>query len=235
MPKPACPLILVLALASSTAAAAPAAQAADAAARPSRAKTVARAVSAMAKPHAEAAATTAADAAAGQKVVRALVNAIRYGKDQMAIDRLGLEHMSQMLLEDAWAGATPVQQHDFVEGLRTLLVRTSFPRGREMFAYLDALLFKGVTTQGEDLHLRSVVVVHRNLKKVELPLEWVLVRAGPAWQVVDIVSMGDSTAEGIRDEEVRPLRAQGGIEHVLAAMQERIHKLPAEADDKAAP
>jgi ABC-type transporter MlaC component len=175
------------------------------------------------------AAVTAADTQAAQKTVKALVNAIRYRKDALAAGKLGFEPMAKLLLQDAWQNATAAQRTDFVRGLTTLVTRTSFPKGREMFQYLDALLFESVAPVGDTLHVKSVVVVHRNLKKVEIPIEWVLGRAAAGFQVVDIISFNESIAEGIREEEVLPLLKDGGMPHVLEALQKRVAELPAEA------
>lgn len=165
------------------------------------------------------------DAAATQKTVRALVNAIRYSKDEMASKKLNLTAMARVLLGDSWATASAAQQHDIVATLTTLLSRTSFPKGRELFAYLDALLFEAAQQRGDRIFVKTVVVVHRNLKKVELPIEWVLTREQGTWQVVDIISMGESTAEGIRDEEVAPLLQEGGVQKLIDTMHERASKL----------
>ncbi len=175
-----------------------------------------------------------ADAAAAQKSVRALINAIRYNKDAVAAKHLNFDGMAKLLLADSYAAATSAQRQDFVSALGTLVTRTSFPKGRDLFGYLDALLFETATAQGDTLHVKSVVVVHRNLKKVELPIEWVLTRSGSGWQVVDIISMNESTAHGIREEEVLPLMQEGGLAKVLQAMHERTNALPQPESGKAA-
>ena len=163
-----------------------------------------------------------ADAAAAQKSVRALINAIRYNKDDLAAKRLNFDGMARLLLADSYAQASTAQRQDFVSSLGKLVAGTSFPKGRELFHYLDALLFEAATPQGDAMRVKSVVVVHRNLKKVELPIEWVLTRTAGQWQVVDIISMNESTAQGIREEEVLPLYKEGGLDKVLAAMHERL-------------
>jgi phospholipid transport system substrate-binding protein len=166
-----------------------------------------------------------ADAAAAQKSVRALINAIRYNKDDLAAKKLNFDGMARLLLADDYAQASTAQRQDFVASLGKLVTGTSFPKGRDLFHYLDALLFETATSQGDAMHVKSVVVVHRNLKKVELPIEWVLTRTAGQWQVVDIISMNESTAQGIREEEVLPLYKEGGLTQVLTAMHERLEQL----------
>ena len=184
---------------------------------------------ALAQAAAPPAAVNAADTQSAQKTVKALVNAIRYRKDALAAGKLGFEPMAKLLLQDAWQSATTAQRTEFVQGLTQLVTRTSFPKGREMFAYLDALLFESVTPVGDTLHVKSVVVVHRNLKKVEIPIEWVLGSTAKGHQVIDIISFNESIAQGIREEEVLPLLKAGGMPQVLKALQERVAELPAES------
>ena len=172
-----------------------------------------------------AAPASSAEAAAAQKSVRALINAIRYNKDESAAKRLNFDGMAKLLLADGYAQASAAQRQDFVASLGKLVTGTSFPKGRDLFGYLDALLFGTATPVGDAMHLKSVVVVHRNLKKVELPIEWVLTRTSGQWQVVDIVSMNESTAAAIREQEVLPLYKEGGLPKVLTAMHERIEQL----------
>lgn len=179
------------------------------------------------------AAPSAADAAAAQKSVRALINAIRYNKDAVAAKHLNFEGMARLLLLQDYDKASAAQRQQFVASLGTLVAKTSFPKGREMFHYLDALLFEAASQAGDTLQVGSVVVVHRNLKKVELPITWVLTRSQDVWQVVDIISMKESTAHGIREEEVLPLMQEGGMAKVLAAMQERLAQLPAATEAQA--
>lgn len=175
------------------------------------------------------AAASANDAAQAQKSVRALINAIRYNKDAVAAKHLNFDGMARLLLLTEYDKATPKDRAAFVSALGTLVTRTSFPKGREMFHYLDALLFESATQAGDKVQVGSVVVVHRNLKKVELPITWVLTRTDNLWQVVDIISMNESTAHGIREEEVLPLLQEGGLPKVLSAMQDRLAQLPPEA------
>ena len=68
-----------------------------------------------------------------------------------------------------------------------------------MFKYLDALLFDPARIEGTQAYVRSTVVIHRDLKKSEIVIEWVLVREGDAWKVLDTVMVGESTFEGVSE------------------------------------
>lgn len=176
---------------------------------------------------ASAAAPTAAEAAAAKKAVQALTNAIRYGKDNIGKKYLGCAHMSAALLGDTWTQMTAAQQQQFQANFEQLVVGTAFPKGRQMFQYLDALLFAPARGTGAQVVLPSTIVIHRNLKKTEIPIEWVVAQEAGSWRVVDIISMQESTCAGIREEEVVPLLKEGGVNKLLQVLQQKVAQLPA--------
>ena len=157
-----------------------------------------------------------------QKVVKNLINSIRYKKDDLAAKQLAFEAMSKELLGDAWPSLPASEQKEFTGHLETLLRKISFVKGREMFQYLDAVLYEPVSLQGEQAHCKSTVVIHRDLKKTELPIEWVLVKEGGQWKVLDTVTMGESTATGIRQEQVQPLLKEGGTTALMTALRKKV-------------
>lgn len=167
----------------------------------------------------------AGDDKAVQKTLTVLVNSIRYNKDDLAAKQLSYEAMSKSLMADAWGTMKPDQQKEFQDNLQTLLRKISFAKGRDMFKYLDALLFDSVKIDGDTAHCKTTVVIHRDVKKTEIPIEWILVKEGGAWKVADTVTMGESTAAGIREDQVLPLMKEGGLNKVLAAMRDKVAEL----------
>lgn len=165
------------------------------------------------------------DASAAQAAVKGLVGAIRYGKDAAARKRLGVDTMAKSLLGATYGRMDAQDRGHFVRGLGELLIADSFPRGREMFHYLDALLFAAPSRVGEQLHLPCTIVVHRELKKVEIAVTWVLGREEDAWKVVDIVAQNESTLAGIREQEVDPLLQEGGVKTLLQTLDARLAKV----------
>jgi ABC-type transporter MlaC component len=172
------------------------------------------------------AAAPSADSAAVQKSLKSFIAAIRYGKDAIAIKYISCEDMAQALLGDSAAQMTAEQRQQFTAGLATLLQRLSFPKGRDLFKYLDAVLYDPATAQGDQVHCRSTVVVHRDLKKQEIPIEWVLVKRAGQYKVLDIVTAGESTTAAIRQDQILPLLKQGGVDALLAAVREKIATTP---------
>ncbi len=167
-------------------------------------------------------AAAAPDDKAVQKTLKTLISAVRYGKDDMAAKQLAFNAMAQDLLGATWAKASPAEQKEIVSGLETLLRKVSFPKGREIFQYLDAVLYDPVVVEGGKVKCKSTVVIHRDLKKTELPITWVLVQESGQWKVVDTVSMGDSTAASIREDQVDPLLKEGGVPSLMAALRKKV-------------
>lgn len=160
-----------------------------------------------------------------QKTITVLVNSIRYNKDDLAAKQLAYESMSKALMAETWGTMNGDQQKEFKDSLQSLLRMMAFAKGRDMFKYLDALLFDTTKVEGDTAHVKTTVVVHRDLKKTEIPLEWVLVKDGGAWKVADTVTMGESTATGMREDQVLPLMKEGGVDAVLGAMRQKIAEL----------
>src|SRR5689334_448492 len=131
--------------------------------------------------------------AAVQKVLKALINAIRYNKDDLAAKQLAFGPMSKALMDDTWASMSEAERKEFTTDLEGLIRGISFAKGREMFQYLDAVLYDPVKMKGDQAECKSTVVIHRDLKKTEIPITWVLVQDGGAWKVVDTISLGEST------------------------------------------
>ncbi len=160
--------------------------------------------------------------AAVQKTLKTLVNSIRYGKDDLAAKQLAFGAMARGLLTDDWGKFSPAEQAELTSGLETVIRAASFKKGRDMFQYLDALLFDAAKVTGDKAKVRSTIVVHRELKKAEIIIEWVLVNEGGAWKVLDTVMLGESTMASLRDEQVKPLFKQGGVAAVMKAMRDKV-------------
>ena len=159
-----------------------------------------------------------------QKTLKTLISAVRYSKDDMASKQLAYGAMAQDLLGPTWAKVSPAEQKEFVSGLEVLLRKVSFQKGREIFQYLDAVLYEPVQVEGGKAKCKSTVVVHRDLKKSEIPITWVLVQENGQWKVMDTISMGDSTAEGIREDQVEPLLKEGGVPGLMSALRKKVEE-----------
>ena len=161
-----------------------------------------------------------------QKPIKTLVGAIRYGKDDLAAQQLDFVAMGSALLGDAAQKLSVPQREEFQRLLTALLRKMSFPKGRELFKYLDAVVYSPATLQDAQMHCKSTIVVHRDMKKQELVIEWVVHKQGNVLQVVDMMTGGQSTLAAMRNEQVMPLMAQGGVDALLKAMQAKLEQAP---------
>lgn len=173
------------------------------------------------------AAAAPADAAPPDKAIKrtlkTLITAIRYGKYDLAAKQLDFEAMVGRLLGEH--EVSDAERKELVSGFESIIRKTSFVKGNEMFEHLDAVVYDKARVEDGATRCRSTVVVHRDYKKTELVIDWVLKKNGTAWQVYDIVMLGESTLEGIREDQVGPLIEEGGTKAVIGAMRSKLAEL----------
>ena len=157
-----------------------------------------------------------------QKTIKSLIGAIRYSKDDVAAQQVAFGPMAKALMADDWAKLSSAEQTELTRGIEKLIRTISFPKGRDLFKYLDAMLYDTARVEGDKARAKSTVVIHRDLKKTEVVIEWVLIKDGGGWKVLDTVMMGESTLDGLREDQMKPLLAKGGTQAVLAAVRERV-------------
>ncbi len=179
---------------------------------------------------ATAAKAQAPSAAEGQKPIKALINAIRYSKDDIATKQVGYDVMTEKLMDTAWKDTSEADKKELIAGMEKLIRGISFPAGRDIFKYLDNVLYDAPRMDGETVKVKSTVVIHRDLKKSEIVIDWVLARSpsntgGGAWKIYDTVMQGESTLAGIRDEQIKPLLKEGGVPAVKKAMNDKIAEI----------
>lgn len=166
-----------------------------------------------------------ADDQAIQKTLKTLINAIRYEKYDVAAKLISFSDMSSKLFANSWKSASASEQQEIISGVEQLIRGISFPRGHEMFDHLDAILYEPARVTGGTAQCKATVVVHRNYKKTEIVIDWVLVKNAAGWQVSDTIMLGESTAQSIHEDEVEPLLKSGGVPKVLQAMRQKIAEI----------
>jgi len=160
-----------------------------------------------------------------QKPVKMLIGSIRYKKDDLALKMLALDAMTAGLNKSHWAKMSDAQKKAFKQNLSTLLKKLSFAKARDLFKHLDAILYDEPEVKGDRAKIKSTIVVHRNYKKTEMVITWTLLKKGKKWLVLDTVMAGDSTMEGLREDQVDPLVKEGGVKGLLKAMEDKIKSL----------
>ncbi|RYF05851.1 MAG: hypothetical protein EOO40_09925 [Deltaproteobacteria bacterium] len=142
----------------------------------------------------------------------------------MAAAQLDFAAMGKQLLAEDALKFTNVQREEFNSLLQRLVRKISFSKGHALFKYLDAVLYAPATLSGTQTHCKSTIVVHRELKKEEIGIEWILQKTGATYQVIDMVAGGESTTGAIRQEQIQPLLQQGGPAAVLEAMRKKLEQ-----------
>ena len=56
-------------------------------------------------------------------------------------------------------------------------------------------------------------------------IDWVLKKDGSTYKVYDIVMLGESTAEGIREDQIEPLMEEGGTAAVMKALRDKVKEV----------
>ena len=168
-------------------------------------------------------------AAEAQKPIKTLINAIRYSKDDIAAKQVAYDVMVEQIMGDAWKDASVSDRTELVSGMEKVIRGLSFPAGRDMFKYLDNVLYDAPRQDGGSIKVKSTVVIHRDLKKSEIVIDWALAKSGGQWKVYDTVMQGDSTVAGIREDQVKPLLKEGGVPAVVKAMRDKVAEVEAKA------
>lgn len=161
------------------------------------------------------------------KPVNTLIQAIKQGRDELALKQFATEEQGKRLVSEAeWAKATPAQKKEFQELFQKLFAALGFPNFRENFKYLDAINFAGTSPTATGALADSVIVLDHPMKKQELKVKFELLKAGGGYKVVDagIQGMGmDSMLKSIRDDNKLPeIVARDGFEGLLKIMRERL-------------
>jgi phospholipid transport system substrate-binding protein len=163
-----------------------------------------------------------ADPKAIEKTVKTVITAVRFNKDDLAAKQLAFDSMTQRLMGKEWADLSDADKKELQVGVETLIRKISFKRGRSMFEHLDAVLYETPRIKDNEARIKSTVVVYRDYKKAEIVIDWVLIPQNNQWKIVDTILLGESTIDGIYEDEVKPLIAEGGIPKVMQALRKKL-------------
>jgi phospholipid transport system substrate-binding protein len=164
----------------------------------------------------------AAGATAGKPSIKTVVNAIKYEKDDLAAQQVAFGPMTERIMGSAWKDVGDSDRKELIAGVETLIRKISFRRGREQFKYLDAILYKPVRTEGDEIRCLATVVIHHELRKTEMPIDFVFAQEASSWKIVDVVMSGESTTSGIHQEQIQPLLKEGGVPAVMKALRGKL-------------
>ncbi|MFL5357623.1 ABC transporter substrate-binding protein [Archangium sp.] len=153
------------------------------------------------------------------KPVKTVVQSVRYSKDDLALKQLANEAQGRFLLGDEWDKGTDAQRKEFTRLFNSLFSKIAFPKVRENFKNLASITYEDPAIEGEKAQVKSTVVIEHPLKKQEMKLQYSVVKEQGTWKVLDVSVLGDSMLTGIRDDQIRPIMAQGGWDNLLKLMR----------------
>ncbi len=160
------------------------------------------------------------------KPLKALVNAVRYGKDVMALKGFSGDEQGRRLMQENWEKGTDAQRKEFITLFHTIFAKVAFPKFRDnYFKYLDTILYDEPVIEGDKATIASTILVNHPLKKQELKVRYDLIQTKAGWQIVDAKVLGDSMLKGIQEDQIAPLFKEGGWDGVLKAMREKAKEL----------
>jgi len=163
-----------------------------------------------------------ADPKAIEKTVKTVITAVRFNQDELAAKQIAFDNMTKRLMGSDWVKVSDADKKELRAGIETLIRKISFKRGHGMFEHLDAVLYDTPRIKDDEARIKSTVVVYRDYKKAEIAIDWVLVPESNQWKIVDTVLLGESTLEGIHEDEVKPLISEGGIPKVMQALRKKL-------------
>ena len=165
-----------------------------------------------------------------EKPIRTLINAVRFGKFDLALKSLSGDPMGAALLGEDWTTATPEQRSEFVALFQKLFAKVAFPKMKERFENIQTIVYDApefLATQfgGEiqdQARIKSTIVILHALKKQELKVHYTLVKVGEDWKILDAKVLGDSMVEGIRQDQIVPIMKEGGWTNLLDLMRKKV-------------
>lgn len=175
-----------------------------------------------------AALSSPAHAAGEDKPIKKLVNAVRYSKDAIALQSLDGPAQGAFLLEGEWEKGTAAQKKEFIELFHALFAGIAFPAIRENLEHLGTTLYDAAKVDGARASVDSTLVIMHALKKQELKLRYDLTKHKAGWQVLDVTVLGtgsNSFLTDIRNDQIRPIMKQGGWDHLLKLMKQRLEQI----------
>lgn len=162
------------------------------------------------------------------KPIDVMIKAIRYGKFEFAGRSLDYTGMCEGLLQETWKAMSAEQRQSFQDGFQYLMENTAFPKAKDKFEYLDDISYGEPKVTGSLARVSSTIVIFHDLKKEEIAVEYVLAKLEDRWRIRDVILEEESTIESIREDQIEELLDEGGVDHLLKILNERVAEVRAE-------
>ncbi len=163
-----------------------------------------------------------------KKPISIFVNAVRYGKNAVALKYVDGDAQGAFLLGDAWAGKSPEQKKQFIKLFHVLFSELAFPKLKDNLQKIETILYGDVKMVDGFTELSSTLVVLHALKKQEVKVYYRLSKKRGKYRLVDVTFAGDaSLLTHVRDEQIQPLLKEGGWDGLMKQLQTRATEIEA--------
>ncbi|MEQ9363014.1 MAG: ABC transporter substrate-binding protein [Leptospirales bacterium] len=162
-----------------------------------------------------------ADGKAALAAVKKMVGFIRYEKNGLALKQVGLVPVSEYLMGDFFAQATPAQRTRFQELLGEYVELRAFPLALKYFKDID-LTYDEPAVKGDVVHVRSSLLYAGS---EQLVFTWVLAEHDGRYVVTDFLdSTNKSSMQTNRDKQIQPVLKQRGVDGLIKQMEQVVAK-----------
>ena len=173
-------------------------------------------------------AAAAPPAAKVKKPIQTFVNAVRYDKTQLALKYVDGEAQGALLLGDEWAKGTPAQRGEFIKLFHVVFSQIAFPKLKDNLQKIETILYGAPQEDGGFTLITSTLVVLHPMKKQEVKVLYRLSQTAGQYRLVDVTFEGDeSLLTHVREEQIRPLLADGGWDGLLGQLRTRVAEIEA--------
>lgn len=173
-------------------------------------------------------AEAAASASKVKKPIQTFVNAVRYDKTALALKYVDGQAQGALLLGADWSKGTPAQQAEFIKLFHVVFSQIAFPKLKDNLQKIETILYGAPEEKDGYTEITSTLVVLHPMKKQEVKVRYRLSETKGAYRLVDVTFEGDeSLLTHVRDEQIRPLMADGGWDGLLEQLRGRVAEIEA--------
>lgn len=135
------------------------------------------------------------------------------------IDELiDFQKISRMTLGRHWRTATDQQKEEFVKEFREFLFNFY---GNAMFNFKDAVIdYKSEVADAEGATVKTLVSYKENGQKKQAKVDYVLIKNGDSWKMIDVVIEGITLTLSYKDSFSQTISAKG-IDGLIADLKEK--------------
>lgn len=163
-----------------------------------------------------------------KKPITVFVNAVRYGKNDVALKYVDGNAQGAFLLGDEWSKASPAQKKEFISLFHVLFSEIAFPKLKDNLQKIETILYGDVESVDGFTEITSTLVVLHPMKKQEVKVRYRLSKTGSKYRLVDVTFEGDaSLLTHIRQDQIQPLMKEGGWDGLMTQLKARATEIEA--------